>query len=64
MLPEVDLPPLSGTDLSEVVKRKASTAGSLDGWGWRELKYLPAPWARILAKVEKLGVRPEGLLDA
>ena len=42
LLPEVDLPPtLSGTDLFEVVKHEASTAGSLDGWGWRELKALP-----------------------
>ena len=36
--------------------------------GWRELKVLPVSWfdglARILAKVEDLGVWPEGLLDA
>ena len=47
---------------------KTATAGSLDGWGWRELKALPVSWfdelARILAKVEELGVWPEGLLDA
>ena len=47
---------------------KGATAGSLDGWGWRELKVLPVPWydelARILTKVEDLGVWPDGLLDA
>ena len=41
---------------------------SLDGWGWRELKVLPVSWfdglARILTKVEDVGVRPDGLLDA
>ena len=52
----------------QVVRCKTATAGSLDGWGWRELKSLPVPWcdglARIFAKVEELGVWPEGLLDA
>ena len=37
-------------------------------WGWRELKVLPVSWfdelARILTKVEDLGVWPDGLLDA
>ena len=32
-------------------------AGSLDGWGWRELKVLLVAWfhglARVLAKVEE-----------
>ena len=64
LLPEFDLPPLTGDD----VRLKTATAGSLDGWGWRELKSLPVPWfdgsARILAKVEEVGVWPEGLLDA
>ena len=32
LLPEVDVPPLSGTHRFELVKRKAATAGSLDGW--------------------------------
>ena len=54
--------------LFEVVKKKSATAGSLDGWGWRELKVLPVAWydglARILTKVEELGVWPDGLLDA
>ena len=59
---------LTGHDLFQVVRCKTATAGSLDGWGWRELKSLPVPWfdglARIFAKVEELGVWPEGLLDA
>ena len=37
-----------------------ATAGSLDGWGWRESKVLPVSWydelARILSKVEDVGV--------
>ena len=40
----------------------------LDGWGWRELEVLPVAWfdglARILAKVEEIGVWPDGLFDA
>ena len=55
-------------NLFEVVRKKSATAGSLDGWGWRELKVLPVAWfhslARILSKVEDLGVCPDGLLDA
>ena len=51
---------MSGTHRFEVVKRKAATAGSLDGREWRELKSLPVPWfdllARILAEVEEVGV--------
>ena len=54
--------------LADVVLRKGVSAGSLDGWGWRELKALPVSWfdelARILTKVEDLGVWPDGLLDA
>ena len=64
----VSLPELTGEMLDEVVRRKSATAGSLNGWGWRELKVLPVPWfdglARILSKVEETGVWPEGLLDA
>ena len=60
LLPEVSLPRL--------IQRKSATAGSLDGWGWRELKVLPVSWydglARILSKVEDVGVWPDGLLDA
>ena len=52
----------------EVVRRKKATAGSLDGWMWRELNALPPPWfdglARILRLVEEQGIWPEGLLDA
>ena len=56
LLGEFSLPALTGDMLFEVVKRKSSTAGSLDGWGWRELKVLPVAWfdglARILTRVE------------
>ena len=54
--------------LADVVQRNGATAGSLDGWCWRELKVLPVSWydelARILTKVEDYGVWPDGLLDA
>ena len=70
-LPHLDeffLPASTGDMLFEVVKRKGASAGSLDGWGWRELKVLPVAWfdglARILIRVEGLGVWPDGLLDA
>ena len=35
---EVGLPPVTGADLAEIVRHKTATTGSLDGWGWRELK--------------------------
>ena len=64
----VELPQLTGEMLEGVVRRKSATAGSLDGWGWRELEVLPVAWedefGRIQTKVEELGVWPEGLLDA
>ena len=41
LLPVVDLPRLTGQVLYDVVHRKSATAGSLDGWGWKELKVLP-----------------------
>ena len=67
-LVEFSLPALTGDMLFELVKRKSATAGSLDGWGWRELKVLPVAWfhglARIVSRVEDLGVWPDGLLDA
>ena len=54
--------------LADVVHRKGVSAGSLDGWGWREFKVLPVSWydglARILTKVEDTGVWPDGLLYA
>ena len=68
LLPEVHSPRLTGQVLADVVQREGATAGSLDGWGWTELKVLPVSWydelARILTKVEDLGVWPDGLLDA
>ena len=68
ILPEIHLPRLTGQMLAEVVLHKGVSAGSLDGWGWRELKAFPVSWfdelARILTKVEDLGVWPDGLLDA
>ena len=42
-LPVVSFPELAGEMLTEVVRRKGATAGSLDGWGWREWKVLPMP---------------------
>ena len=68
LLPEVHLPRLNGQMLADVVQREGATAGSLDGWVWRELKVLPVSWydelARILAKVEDFCVLLGGLLDA
>ena len=68
LLPEVHLPRLTGQMLYDVVHRKSATAGSLDGWGWKELKVLPVAWcdglARILTMVEDNGIWPDGLLDA
>ena len=68
MLPSVDLPRLTGQMLHDVVHRKSTTAGSLDGWGWKELKSLLVSWfdelAGILTLVEDTGVWPDGLLDA
>ena len=68
LLPEVHLPWLTGQMLADVVQRKGATAGSLDGWGWKELKALPVSWfdqlARILTLIEDNGVWPDGLLDA
>ena len=59
---------LTGQMLADVVQREGATAGSLDGWVWRELKVLPVSWydelARILTQVEEVGVWPDGLLDA
>ena len=48
---------MTGQILADVVHRKSATAGSLDGWEWRELKVSPVSWydelARILSKVER-----------
>ena len=66
--PVLKLPRLTGQMLADVVLRKSATAGSLDGWGWRELKALLVSWfdelARILTLVEDTGIWPDGLLDA
>ena len=51
LLPEVSLPRLTGQMLADVVQRKNATAGSLDGWGWRELKVLPVSWYDELARI-------------
>ena len=68
LLPEVHLPQLNGQMLADVVQRKSATAGCLDWWGWREFKVLLVSWydglARILTKVEDVGVWLDGLLDA
>ena len=68
LLPEVALLRLTCQMLADVVTREGATAGSLDGWGWMELKVLPVSWydqlARILTQVEDTGVWPDGLLDA
>ena len=68
MLDEVHLPPLSGDMLYEVVRSKKPSAGSLDGWGWRNFKALPVAWfdklASIFTLIEEEGVWSDGLLDA
>ena len=68
LLLEALLPRLTGRMLADVVQREGATAGSLDDWGWRELKVLLVSsydgLARILTKVEDIGVWPDGLLDA
>ena len=68
LLPEVSLPRLTGRMLAAVGQRESATAGSSDGWGWRELEVLHVSWydelAHILTKVEDVGVWPDGLLDA
>ena len=68
LLGEVQLPPLSGDMLFEVVQSRKPTAGSLDGWGGREFKALSVAWfdrlASILTLFEEEGVWLDGLLDA
>ena len=60
----VQLRVLSGEKLLDVVRRMEGTAGSLDGWGWREHKTLPVPWFDGLARILWMSVWPDGLLDA
>ena len=68
MLPVVSLPQATGELLAEVVRRKRATAGSLNGWGWRESKVLPVPLfdglARIFPKVEDTSMIPKTDGDA
>ena len=62
-LPHLDeffLPALTGDMLFEVVRRKSATAGSLDGWGWRELEVLPVAWFDSLARILAKGLRRLG----
>ena len=54
LLPEVAVPQLTEM-LADVVHRKSATAGSLDGWGWRELKVLPVAWYDGLARILTIG---------
>ena len=53
--------------LADVSRRKGVSAGSLDVWSWRDMQALPVAWfdglARILSKMEEVGVWPDGLLD-
>ena len=44
LLPEVSLLRLTGQMLADVVLHKGVSAGSLDGWEWRELKVFPVSW--------------------
>ena len=41
--PHLQLPWNTGRDLQEVARAEKSTAGSLDGWAWNEIKALPLP---------------------
>ena len=47
-LTDVDFHPLRGTGLC-VVHKKKPTAGSLDGWVWRDLQALLIAWFEWLA---------------
>ena len=47
-LEHVDVTPLVGQDLFDCVQKKKPAAGSLDGWGWRELTGLPLACLTVL----------------
>ena len=53
--------------VADVVRRRSAAAGSLDGWGWREMKAVLVArfnvFARILSKVEETVFWPEGLFS-
>ena len=51
LLPEISLPALSCEILAGGVRRKGVTAGSRDGWGWREMKVLSVAWFDGLARI-------------
>ena len=51
LLPQVSSPGLPGQVPADVVRRQGGTAGSLGGWGWRELKALPVFWNDGLARI-------------
>ena len=65
--PILDLPRVTGQDLSDVAKAKKSTVGGL-GWAWNEIESLLPAWfsglAILLNMVETTAVWPQGLLDA
>ena len=61
LLDEVQLPPLSGDMLYEVVQQKKPTAGCLDGRGWREFKAVPVAWFDSLASILTLVEEDGGL---
>ena len=50
-LSEFDLPPLHGQMLYDAVAGKYASAGSLDGWHWRECNALPVCWFDGLAAI-------------
>ena len=56
LLPDFSLPRLTGQVLADVVQRKGASASSLDGWGWRELKVLPASWLAFFPRLKILGL--------
>ena len=43
--------------LADVVQRNGATAGSLDGWEWRELKVVPVAWYDELESLRAHGLR-------
>ena len=58
LLSDVSLPCLTGQMLADVVQRKSATAGSLDGWGWENLRSCLFPgmmdWPVFLPRLRTL----------